>query len=76
MTFNNIALRLSTLMLLVYVSSVLIACGQKGPLYLPEPKPASAPEQASTPPVQQPLPLEKENSNSQTEKDSVKIKAK
>lgn len=75
MSFNTITLRLPTLILLVCINSVLAACGQKGPLYLPAPKPASAPEPASIPPMQHP-PLEKENSNSQAGKDSVKIKSK
>jgi len=37
-------------LLLLILASMLAACGLKGPLYLPEPKPAAAPPAAATTP--------------------------
>ena len=40
------------LLLLIVLSSMLAACGYKGPLYLPKPKPAA--QKPAAPPAPQP----------------------
>lgn len=72
MTFNRNPLPI--IILLLCTGSLLSGCGQKGPLYLPEPEkpePIAAP---SIPTPQEQITPEDQHENGQKEKDSVKIK--